>query len=225
MEHLSNERMNELMQMEDDAAVGMVQIDQLETFRTDGQTALAWDVEAWYGSDYDKAWFKTEGERRDGESVGRAELLWDHIVSAWWRAQAGVRHDFFEAAPRTWGAIGLQGLAPSFMETTVTMYLGDEGRAAARLSAERDWLLTQRLILQPQFELNAYLEEDRENAIGSGIADIELGLRLRYELIREFAPYVGVQWEHKFGSTADFARAESRDVSDVLFVAGVRAWF
>lgn len=225
MDHMSKERMIELMQMDDDAAIGMLRIDQVEGFRHHGDTAMAWEGNAWFGTDYDKAWLKTEGERLDGETTGRAELLWDRIVSAWWSVQVGVRHDFLSGSPRTWGAIGVQGLAPYFIETTVTVYVADEGRAAARFTAERDLLLTQRLIVQPQFELDAFLEKDQENAIGSGIADVELGLRLRYEIVREFAPYLGVQWRRKLGGTADFARAASGDATDVAFVAGVRAWF
>jgi len=222
---MSNERMIELMQMEDDAALGMIRIDELEAMRIDGENGVAWDVDAWYGGDYDKLWLKTKGERIAGATHARAELLWDRIVSPWWSLQAGVRHDVLEGPSRTWAALGLQGLAPHFFDIEAALYVGEQGRTAARFSAERDLLITQRLVLQPQLEINAYGKEDRENAIGAGIADLSLGLRLRYEIIREIAPYVGVQWQRKLGDTADLARAAGTDDSDVFFVAGVRAWF
>ena len=222
--NLSTERMIELMQMEDDAPLGMLRLDELEAFSGD-HDGLAWEAHAWYGTDYHKLWLKTEGERIESETAGRAELLWDRIVSAWWSVQIGARHDSRAGPSRTWAAVGVQGLAPQFIEIEATFYLGDEGRTAARLSAERDVLITQRLVLQPQFELEAHGKDDLANGIGAGLSDVELGLRLRYELIREVAPYVGVQWERKLGDTADFVRAAGGEASDVLFVAGLRAWF
>lgn len=222
---MSNARMIELMQMEDDAPLGMVRIDQLEAFSSDDDDGIAWEAHAWYGGDYDKLWLKTEGERISGETTARAELLWDRIVSPWWSLQLGVRHDFHEGPSRTWAAIGMQGLAPQFMEVEATLYVGEAGRTAARLSAERDLLITQRLVLQPQAELNAYGKDDAANGIGSGLSDVKVGVRLRYELIREIAPYVGVQWKGKLGETADFSRAAGHETDELSFVAGVRAWF
>lgn len=222
---MSKERMVELMQMEDTAPVGMVLLDQFEWRRTDGDDAQIWEGQAWYGNDYNKVWFKTEGERVDSEEEGRAELLWDRIVSSWWSMQAGVRQDFSEGPSRTWAAVGVQGLAPYFFEVEGALYVGEEGRTAARFSGEYDMLITQRLILQPELEFELYGKDDRENGIGSGLSEVEAGLRLRYEIRREFAPYVGIHWERKFGATADLARDAGHDPSDVMFVAGLRAWF
>lgn len=222
---MSNERMIELMQMEDDAALGMLRLDELEAFNGEHADGFAWEAHAWYGTDYQKVWLKTEGERISGETEGRAELLWDRIVSPWWSMQLGVRHDVHEGPSRSWAAIGLQGLAPQLVEIEATLYVGEEGRTAARMSVERDLLITQRLVLQPQLELEAYGKDDPENRIGSGLSSLEVGLRLRYELMREIAPYVGVQWERAFGETADLVRAAGDDASDLWFVAGVRAWF
>lgn len=225
MGEMSNERMIELMQMEDDAPVGMVLVDQLERREIEEANAIAWDARAWYGDDYNKAWLKVEGERVRGEYEGRTELLWDRVVSRWWSLQSGLRHDFGEGPSRTWAAFGTQGLAPYWFEVEATVYVGEEGRTAARAEAEYEILLTQRLILQPDVEINLYGKDDPANGIGSGLSDAEIGLRLRYEIRREFAPYVGVMWTRLFGETADIARADGHDNNDVQFVAGLRAWF
>lgn len=222
---MSKEQMVELMQMEDDASFAMIQLDQLEWREIDEEHAAVWELQAWYGGDYNKLWFKTEGERVDGEEEGRAELLWDRIFSPWWSIQAGARQDFGEGPSRTWAALGVQGLAPYFFEVEAAFYLGDEGRTAARFSGEYDMLLTQRLILQPELELELYGKDDAQNGIGSGLSDVEIGLRLRYEIRRELAPYVGIHWERKFGTTADLARDEGHDADDLTFVVGLRAWF
>jgi copper resistance protein B len=141
---MSNERMIELMQMEDDARVGMVLIDQVERREIEQAHAIVWDAQAWYGDDYNKAWFKAEGERLRGEYEGRTELLWDRVVSRWWSLQSGLRHDFGDGPSRTWVAFGMQGLAPYWFEIDATVYVGEAGRTAARAEAEFEILLTQR---------------------------------------------------------------------------------
>lgn len=223
MGQMSKERMIELMQMEDDASFAMVRLDQLE-WRADDD-AKAWGIQAWYGGDYQKLWFKTEGEHTAGDEHGRAELLWDRIVSRWWSVQAGVRQDFGAGPSRTWAAFGVHGLAPYFFEIEAGLYVGEQGRTAARISVEYDMLLTQRLILQPQLELDAYGRDDIENGIGSGLSNVQIGLRLRYELRREIAPYVGVHWVRRLGDTADLAQTAGGDESDASIVIGLRAWF
>ena len=222
---MSEERMIELMQMEDNAALGMVLLDQIEYRKVNGADVQAWELQAWYGTDYNKIWFETEREREDGEEAGRVEVMWDRIISPWWSLQSGVRYDFAEGPSRTWADFGIQGLAPYFFEVDAAIYIGEQGRTAARFSGEYDMLLTQRLILQPELEFELYGKDDPENRIGSGFSDMEIGLRLRYEIRREFAPYVGVHYERKFGRTADFAREDGQDASDLVFVAGLRAWF
>jgi copper resistance protein B len=225
MGDMSNERMIELMQMEDDASVGMVLADQLEWREIDGKDAAMWDVEAWYGNDYSKAWLRTEGERVDSDNEGLVELFWDRIISRWWHVQAGARHDFGDGPSRNWAAFGVQGLAPYWFEVEATAYVGEQGRTAARFSAEYELLLTQRLVLQPKVELDLYGKDDLRNGIGSGLSESEVGLRLRYEIRREFAPYVGVVWSRSYGKTADLARADGHGDDDVQFVVGLRAWF
>jgi copper resistance protein B len=225
MEDVSKERMIELMRMEDDAPYGMLLLDQLEWREIDGTNAQVWELDAWYGGDYNKLWFETEGQRVAGEEDGRIELMWDRIISPWWSFQTGVRRDFGRGPSRTWLDIGVQGLAPHFLEIDAAIYIAEQGRTAARFSGEYDMLLTQRLILQPELEVRAFGKDDRENGIGSGLSNIEIGLRLRYEIRRELAPYLGLHWERKFGRTADLARSGGEDVEDLALVAGVRAWF
>jgi copper resistance protein B len=219
------ERMIELMQMEDNAAYWKVLLDQFEWREVNDASAQAWEFDAWYGDDYNKLWLETEGERVEGDADGRVELMWDRIIAPWWSFQTGVRHDFAEGPSRTWLDLGIQGLAPYFFEVDAALYIGEEGRSAARLSGEYDILITQRLILQPEVELRAFGKDDPENGIGSGLSNMEFGVRLRYEIRREFAPYVGVHWERKFGNTADLARAAGEDADQWSLVAGLRVWF
>lgn len=223
--HMSEERMIELMQMEDNAALGMVLLDNFEWREGEHEHSQNWDLQAFYGTDYNKLWLKSEGASMDGHESGRVEAAWDRIISTWWSLQTGVRHDFGGASSRTWVALGIHGLAPYFVEIDAALYVAEEGRTALRLEAEYDVLITQRWILQPSFELAAYGKDDVENGIASGISDVELGLRLRYEIRREIAPYIGVQWERLFGGTADSARSAGADADELLLVVGLRAWF
>jgi copper resistance protein B len=225
MHDMSNEEMIELMQMDDTGTFGMLLLDQLEWQEIDDRDALAWEGQAWYGNDYTKLRVKSEGERVAGEYEGRAELYVDRVVARWWNLQAGVRQDFGEGPSRSWAAFGVQGLAPYWFEVEATAYVGEQGRTAAIFSGEYEILLTQRLILQPKIEFDLYGKADRENGIGTGLADMELALRLRYEFRREFAPYVGVVWTRLYGETADFARQEGHDTDDLQLVAGLRVWF
>lgn len=225
MGDMSAEEMAEMMDMDDTAPFGMVAFDQLEWRDTDQDNALAWEGRAWFGNDYDKALLKTEGERFDGEVEGEAELLWDRVISRWWSLQAGVAHDFGEGPSRTWAAFGVQGLAPYWFEVEALAYLGEEGRTAARFSVEYEMFLTQRWVLQPKLDLQLYGKDDPASGNGSGFSDAELGVRLRYEIRREFAPYVGVLWSRKFGETADLAREHDIDAGETQFIAGLRMWF
>ena len=136
-----------------------------------------------------------------------------------------MRQDSGEGPDRTWAAFGVQGLAPYWFDTEATFYVGQRGRTAARVQFEYEELLTQRLVLQPKFEVNLYGKDDPQRGIGSGLSDAELGVRLRYEVRREFAPYIGVVWRQRFGRTADFARAQGEPADDLQFVVGVRLWF
>lgn len=215
-----------MMQMDDTARTGIVLLDQLEWRHSSEGSAGVWEAQGWYGGDYNKVWLKTEGERMGGSTQdARADLLWDRVFARWWSVQAGLRQDFGVGPSRTWGAIGVQGLAPYWFDTEATFYVGEQGRTAFRLKLEYEWLLTQRLILQPEGEANLYGKSDPERQVGSGLSDLEIGLRLRYELRRQFAPYVGVVWSRHFGESADLVRAAGGDASEVQVVLGLRAWF
>lgn len=223
MRDMSTAEMVELMDMDDTVSHGMLLLDRLEWGQ--GEDALAWEGQAWYGGDYDKLWLKFAGNSESGEQHGSNELLWDRNFSRWWSWQAGVRNDFGPGPSRTWAAAGVQGLAPYWFEVAATVYLGEAGRTAARVAVEYELLITQRLIVQPQLEVNFHGKDDVPSALGSGLSDTELGLRLRYEIRREFAPYVGVAWSHQYGRTADLVRAAGHDNDEFQWVIGVRAWF
>ena len=210
----------------DDPLLSMVLIDQLEIRSTDGPDPFVLDGQLWIGKDLNKLWIKTEVERVDGETE-EAELqaLYSRAIAPYWDAQIGWRRDFRPKPERDWLAIGVQGLAPYFFEVDAALFIGESGRSAARLEAEYEFMFSQRLILSPEIEVNFYGKDDPAIGIGSGLSDIELGLRLRYEIRREFAPYVGINWSRKFGQTADYAKTAGNDIKDTQIVAGVRIWF
>lgn len=206
---------------------GQVLVEQLEYRFQDGKNVMAWDAQAWYGGDYEKVRLKTEGAFKPGDGVADAEVqvLYSRLVGYYWDLQAGIRHDVRPEPSRSYGVVGLQGLAPGYFELDLNGFVSDEGDFSARLKAEYDLLITQRLILQPKAEINLAAQDVPELGIGQGLNDIELGLRLRYEFAREFAPYIGVTWHRKLGETANLARREGEDVDEVAVLAGVRFWF
>ncbi len=214
------------MGIEDDPVLLKVMAQELEWRAHDGESGLAWDVEAWLGRDLHKAWLKTEGEREDGETEkAEAQLLYSRAIASWWDVQAGWRRTFRPGSDQDWFAVSLQGLAPYWFHVDASLFYGGSGRTAARLEADHEFRLSRRWILLPTVEVNLHGEDDPERGIGSGLSSAEAGLRLRYEIRREFAPYVGVQWEGLFGDTADYAEAEGGETSGLSWVVGVRAWF
>lgn len=212
--------------MNDSALNSLFLVNQLEWQDADEGSALSWDASGWIGGDIDRLWLRTEGERTNGKTE-EAELqaLWGHAISPWWDVVAGVRQDFKPDEPQTWAALGIQGMALYNFETQATAYLGENGQSAMRLEGDYDILLTNRLILQPTAEANFHGKNDPARAEGSGLSNTELGLRLRYEIRREFAPYIGVTWNRVYGNTADYAREEGDDRSEARLVLGVRMWF
>ena len=197
--------------------------------RTNGpDNEFRWDGEAWIGTDMNKLYLQSEGFAERGKaSDGITEALYDRPLPylRYFDAQAGVRYDLDSDPGRTWGAIGVEGLAPEFFELQPTFYFSDRERFAGRVNGSYDILFTNRLILQPQFELNFYSKRDPSRGIGSGLSELDTGLRLRYEITRKFAPYIGVAYNGKFGETADFTRAEGGTVNDVRFIFGIRVWY
>ena len=199
---------------------------RLEGWNADPGTGMYWEGASWIGTDLNRLWLRTEGEERASRlESADLEVLYGHSVSPWWDVLAGVRHDFKPGASQDFAAIGVQGLAPYKFEVAATAYIGQSGQTAARVEAEYEALFTNRLILQPLVEVNFYGQDDERRGIGSGLSTVEAGLRLRYEITRRFAPYVGVVHEQAFGRTTDFRRAQGEDDNDTRFVAGVRIWF
>lgn len=210
----------------DDAVNYLVLFNQLEWQNADESNALSWDAKAWIGGDLNRLWLRAEGEREGGRTgESEAHVLYGRSVARWWDVVAGIRQDFRPGPSQSWAAIGVQGLAPYKFEVEATAYLGESGQTAARLEAEYELLLTNRLILQPLVELNFHGEDDPRRGVGSGLSTAEAGLRLRYEVRREFAPYVGITWSRAYGKTADFAELDGEDVDDTRLVAGLRIWF
>jgi copper resistance protein B len=220
-------QMAKIMQMDDQAVLGMFKAERLErTQGTDGRAGGDWEAEGWLGNDSGKLWVKTEGEREDGATRdARVELLWDRPLAAFWDGQLGLRHDFGQGPSRQWAAFGVQGLAPYWFELQATAYAGPDGRTAARVEASYELLFTQRLVLAPELEVNAYGKDDPRRGLGRGLADAELGLRLRYEFNRHVAPYLGVVRAQRYGRSADAARALGWRPGDTRWVAGLRIWF
>ena len=201
-------------------------VDRLErSYARDGNST-AYDTQGWFGRDYNRLVIKAEGEVAHGKlEEARTELLWGHAIATFWDTQLGVRYDSGEGPGRGWLAFGVQGLAPYWFEVDAAAYVGDNGRTALRLGAEYELLLTQKLVLQPRIEVNAYGKSDVERGIGSGLSEAQTGLRLRYEFTRQFAPYIGVERASKFGKTADLARAEGSKSGETRWVAGLRFWY
>lgn len=214
------------LRMGDEQDFGSLLVDRLESARTRDNSFTAYELQGWFGRDYDRAVLKAEGEIDGGKlHDARTELLWGHAVAAYWDTQLGVRYDSGEKPERKWLAFGIQGLAPYWFKIDATAYVGEQGRTALRFDAEYELLLTQKLILQPRFEANFYGKSDSRRELGSGLSDAALGLRLRYEIRREFAPYVGIERGNKYGGSADFARAGGKQTSESRVVAGLRFWF
>ena len=201
-------------------------LDRLEVSDANDGTALGWEALAWIGGDIQRVWLRSEGESVDGRiEHGDVEVLYGRSVRAWWDVFAGVRQDVGEGPSRTWAAFGVQGLAPYKFEVAATAYIGQGGRTALRAEVEYDTLLTNRLILQWRAEANAHGKADPLAGIGAGLSTVEFGARLRFEVTRQFAPYIGLEHDRAFGDTADFRRNAGHGAADTRVVAGVRVWF
>lgn len=204
----------------------MILIDQLEMWDASPGTGLAWDAVAWWGSDMNRLWLRTEGERLDSElESAELEVLFGRSIAPWWDVVAGIRHDFKPGQPQDFFAFGVMGLSPYKFETDITLYIGESGQTAARLQFEYETLFTNRLILQPKLELNFYGKDDLQRGVGSGLSNSSIGMRLRYEITRQFAPYVGLSWDKSFGQTADYLRNQGESTAELNLLAGVRVWF
>ena len=201
-------------------------LDRLEWQDGDAGDVLAWDVDGWIGGDFNRLWLRSEGEREDGSTrAADLELLYGRAVSRWWELLAGARHEAGIGPSRDWAALGVRGLAPWRVEVEATAYAGESGRTALRFALQQELRLTRRVVLQPRLEFDLYGKDDPAKQVGSGLANAEAGLRLRYEIRREFAPYLGVSWQRSYGDTVDLRRGAGEQVEDTRLVAGLRAWF
>jgi copper resistance protein B len=205
--------------------LGAIFLDQLEVVRSDQGSGAAWDVQAWYGGPFNRAWLRSEGDVRKGRlEDGSIEGLWFRSFGPFWGTQLGVRHDVGDGPDRTWAALGVQGTTPYWYGMEATAYVGEGGRTAARLKAGSDLRFTQRLVLRPELEANLYGRSDKARGLGGGLATFQTELRLRYEIRREFAPYVGVVWNRAFGETETLRRAATGENDEVQFVVGLKLW-
>lgn len=192
----------------------------------DGADGYLWDVQGFYGGTTSRFWFKSEGEGSIGERIEDAEFqaLYAKAIAPFFDAQVGVRQDI--AGPdTTYAVLGIQGLAPYMFEVDGALFLSHQGDLTARIEAELDQRITQSLILQPRAEINLAAQDVPQLGIGAGLDSVELGVRLRYEIRREFAPYIGVEQSWKIGDSADFSRSAGDDPSVTNFIVGVRFWF
>jgi copper resistance protein B len=211
----------------DQAVLAHLLFNQLEGRFGGSNSEFRWEGQGWVGSDYDKLWIKSEGTLQGNGTLddGQDQFLYSRAITTFFDLQGGLRSDIDSRPTRNWAAFGIQGLAPLFFDLELTGYVSSQGHLAAKLEASYDLLLTQRLILQPQLEVNLYSKADPVRMVGAGFSDIDTGLRLRYEFDRKFAPYLGVVYAGKFGQSADFARRAGESTGGVRFVAGLRLWF
>ena len=218
-------------QMMDGHVYTYVAFDEMEYVAHGEERPVAVDAQGWIGGDFHRFWFKTRAEAATGTGEGQLEgqALYSRAVSAWWNLQAGLRLDHHygdgEGGTRGMFAIGVEGLAPYWFEVESFLFVSHDGDVSARLEASYDLLLTQRLVLEPEIELAAAVQQVEEFGVGSGLNELELGARLRYEIVREFAPYLGVSWLRLVGETADLAHLERRAGGGASLVAGLRWWY
>lgn len=217
----------------DDSVIGFFMIDRLEYGISDDDDSLVWDVQGWLGQDYNKFWLKSEGEHEfsSGKDGGENEtqLLYSRLIAPFWYLQVGGAYEQLygegDNPSRFSGVIGVQGLAPYWFEVEPALFISEDGDISFSFEAEYDLLFTQRLILQPRLESKVAIQQVEKFGVGEGLNNIELGMRLRYEIRREFAPYIGISWNKLIGDTADIARSEGEDDDKLSFLMGIRAWF
>jgi len=219
--------------VDDTTAYAKLLFDRLEYGFGEDEDVLTWDAQFWYGGDYNRLWIETEGEDvasgGDGGEIENFDVQYSRRISPYWDVQAGVGYQrIYGDGPepdRVYAVVGLQGLAPYWFEIDTNLRVSEDGDAWVDLEAEYDWLLTQKLFLQPRFETSYAFQEAEEFGVGQGLNSVRVGLRLRYEIRREFAPYIGATWMRRFGDTANLAKADGEDTDSTAVVAGVRMWF
>ena len=212
--------------LSDDPILTYFKADEFEWRDADEGTSFVWEFDAWLGRDLDKFWVKSEGERVGGKTeTSEIDLLYSIGVSTYWDLQIGLRHEFKTDSSENSIGVGFLGLAPYLFEIDASLFVNDDELFNARVEAEYEYLFSQQLVLVPKLELSLYSDDDEAKGIGSGLSDVELSVRLHYEVIREVAPYIGINYEKKFGNTADFLSNAGEDTSDTQLLAGVSFWF
>jgi len=209
-----------------DAVNYFVLFDQLEWQGGDGRAGASWDMKGWIGGDRDRFWFRTEGDARQTRLAStQTHFLYGRAIARWWDLVVGVRQDVRPGPAQTWAAVGIQGIAPYWFDVQATAYVGASGRTHLRFESEYDLLLTNRLVLQPLVEAEIYGKSDPDHGFGAGLSTVDVGLRLRYEIRREFAPYVGLVWSRTFFGTAEVAEAAGERSEGARLALGARLWF
>ena len=209
----------------DNAINFQVLVDQLEMQFVHGDSGSRWDTRTWIGGDINRLWIRSEGDALDGVlDTAEAQVLYGRSFARWWDVVAGVRYDPRPSPAHTWFAIGVQGLAPYFVDVQATAFIGPSGHTAARIELEHELLLTQRFIMQSLVELSLSGKDDPDRGVGAGLSTGEVGFRFRYEIKREFAPYAGIVWHKKLFGTGDATRAAGGDAGGWHVVGGVRLW-
>ncbi len=192
---------------------------------SDGKSIQNWDLDGWIGTDENKLWLKSEGERADSK-LESTQLwgLYSRNIATFWDAQIGLRHDT-EPESTTYLTFGVNGLAPYFFETESHIFVSERGNVTARLRQESDLLLTQKWILQPYFEVNLSAQNVQKQDIGAGVTDAQIGLQTRYEFIRKFAPYIDIHYGRKIGKTSSLTKKHGKDNDELVGTIGLRLMF
>lgn len=206
--------------MQDDPLLTMVKADKLEFRDSDEGNLLVWELDAWVGKDLSKFWFKSSGESLDGEvESNEVDLLYSKAIAPFWDVQFGLRHEFKPEPTKDRVGIGVMGVAPYLFEIDANVFIDEDSMLNARIDAEYEYMFSQKLVLVPNLEMSLYSDDDNARGIVSGLSSVELGLRLHYEIKREFSPYIGINLEKKFGNSIVEESSESQ------LVAGVSFWF
>ena len=204
----------------DDPLITKLVMDKFEILDND-ENSKVWEGSFYMGYDINKLYLYSEGEASsNGVYSSKNEILYSRAIAPFWDIQAGIAYDKNDYSSTTWAEVAISGLAPYYFETRVALLLGEDSNIGLRASAEYEALITQKLILTPSIDISLYSKDNIEMQIGSGLSSIDMGLRLRYEIVREFAPYIGINWEKNFGNTYDY-----NPLDETSMVVGIRFWF
>jgi len=210
----------------DDDPILIKVMGEIETMKSVNGNFNTWNINAWAGKDLDKVWLKSEGEFINGKVLeGELQLLHSKAIDPFWDLQYGIKRDFELTPTRTWAVIAVKGLAPYLIDVDASLFITRSGHTAARLDAEYEYMLTQKLALSAETEINIFAKDYEPTGAGKGLSSIDAGLRLRYEISREFAPYIGINWGKAYGNTAGFASTDGEDIEDTQLLMGVHFWF